>query len=54
MTSVLIVGNARQESLSKWSELIEKSDLIIACDGALTIAWKIIWTLTSLLETWIA
>ena len=35
MTSVLIVGNARQESLSKWSELIEKSDLIIACDGAL-------------------
>ena len=35
MTSVLIVGNARQESLSKWSKLIEKSDLIIACDGAL-------------------
>jgi thiamine pyrophosphokinase len=35
MTSVLIIGNARQENLSKWSKLIENSDLIIACDGAL-------------------
>ena len=35
MTSVLIIGNARHENLSKWSELIEESDVIIACDGAL-------------------
>ena len=32
---MLIIGNARPEDLAKWSELIEKSDLIIACDGAM-------------------
>ena len=35
MTRVLIIGNARPENLTKWSETIEQSDLIIACDGAL-------------------
>ena len=35
MSKILIIGNARPEDLAKWSELIEKSDLIIACDGAM-------------------
>ena len=35
MTRVLIIGNARPENLTKWSETIQQSDLIIACDGAL-------------------
>ena len=35
MSKILIIGNARPEALAKWSELIEKSDLIIACDGAM-------------------
>ena len=35
MAKILIIGNARPEDLAKWSELIEKSDLIIACDGAM-------------------
>ena len=35
MSKMLIIGNARPEDLAKWSELIEKSDLIIACDGAM-------------------
>ena len=34
MTKVLIVGNARHEKLSKWTNMIERSDIIIACDGA--------------------
>ena len=35
MSKILIIGNARLEDLAKWSELIEKSDLVIACDGAM-------------------
>ena len=35
MTSILIIGNARDEKLSKWNSLIENSDIIIACDGAI-------------------
>ena len=35
MSKILIIGNARPEDLAKWSELIEKSDLTIACDGAM-------------------
>jgi thiamine pyrophosphokinase len=35
MSKILIIGNARLEDLTKWSKLIEKSDLIIACDGAM-------------------
>ena len=35
MSKILIIGNARLENLAKWSELIKKSDLIIACDGAM-------------------
>ena len=35
MSKILIIGNARPEELAKWSELIEKSDFIIACDGAM-------------------
>ena len=35
MSKILIIGNARPEDLAKWSELIEKSDLIIACAGAM-------------------
>ena len=35
MTNILIIGNARDEKLSKWNSLIENSDIIIACDGAI-------------------
>ena len=35
MTNILIIGNAREEKLSKWNSLIENSDIIIACDGAM-------------------
>ena len=35
MTNILIIGNARDEDLSKWINLVEKSDIIIACDGAM-------------------
>ena len=35
MTNVLIIGNARDEDLSKWNYLVEKSDILIACDGAM-------------------
>ena len=35
MLRVLIIGNAPTENLSQWSNFIEDSDLIIACDGAL-------------------
>ena len=35
MSKILIIGNARLEGLAKWSKLIEKSNLIIACDGAM-------------------
>ena len=34
MTKILIIGNARDEKLAKWSDLIDDSDVIIACDGA--------------------
>ncbi len=34
MTKILIIGNARDEKLSKWADLIGDSDVIIACDGA--------------------
>ena len=35
VTKILIVGNARDENLSKWAHLVEISDIIIACDGAM-------------------
>jgi thiamine pyrophosphokinase len=35
VTNILIIGNARDESMSKWTHLIETSDVIIACDGAM-------------------
>lgn len=34
MTNILIIGNARDEKLAKWADLIDCSDVIIACDGA--------------------
>lgn len=35
VTNILIIGNARDENLSKWHHLMEISDIIIACDGAI-------------------
>ena len=35
MTNILIIGNARDEKLSKWNSLIKNSDIVIACDGAI-------------------
>ncbi|DAC27961.1 MAG TPA: thiamine diphosphokinase [Candidatus Poseidoniales archaeon] len=35
MVRVLIIGNAPEEDLSQWSNLVLASDLIIACDGAM-------------------
>ena len=34
MTNILIIGNTRDEKLAKWADLIDCSDVIIACDGA--------------------
>jgi thiamine pyrophosphokinase len=36
MTNILIIGNARDEKLAKWADLIDCSDVIIACDGAVS------------------
>ena len=35
VTNIVIIGNARNENLSKWNHLMEISDIIIACDGAM-------------------
>ena len=35
VTNIVIIGNARDENLSKWNHLMEISDIIIACDGAM-------------------
>tara|TARA_B100000212_G_C27313739_1_gene506950 strand:+ start:76 stop:801 length:726 start_codon:yes stop_codon:yes gene_type:complete len=35
VSRVLIVGNAKPEQLSKWQNLIDNCEVIIACDGAM-------------------
>ena len=35
MTKILIIGNANDEKMSQWAGLIEASEVIIACDGAI-------------------
>ena len=40
MSRVLIIGNAKQKNLTKWQQLIQSADTIIACDGAISDCYK--------------